>query len=373
MRTTMLLAALIWVSTAQAAPSPAPLKTDAPLLAQATKPAANDDDDDEPTKPSTPAKTTPTATTPAATTPASKTAPAVTATPATAAPAATSAETDQMKLISGAPLADPNVAVHIVERKEFSDSGRREIVLFPAAIQINGKFTQTFGTLLSFVYHLQENFGLQITGGYNWFNNESAFNGELVTKASVQAQTATSLLQVWDVLAGVEVTPVYAKFAFFDGTLGHFDLVLNGGAGLGGTRHQLKPESVRQDGSTSPATFGDTGVRFMGGIGGGFRLRLGEHFALRLEVRDVVYTARADRVNGCNGDDLRAMDAKLRAGQDVATATVSGGCKLETFVGTDANGNKNSTNVPLALSLVKTPSSDVLNNLGLYIGASFIF
>lgn len=371
MRTTMLLAALMWVSTAQAAPAPA-VKNDAPLLAQATKPATTDDDEDEPTKPATPPATGPkaTTTTPAATTPATKT---TTSAPAAATATTTTAEAEQMRLVSGAPLADPNVAVHIVERKEFSDSGRRELVLFPAAMQINGKFTQTFGTMLSFVYHLQENFGLQITGGYNWYNNESAFNGELVTKVSEQAQAATSLLQVWDVLAGVEVTPVYAKFAFFDGTLGHFDLVLNGGAGLGGTRHQLKPESVRQDGSVSPATFGDTGVRFMGGIGGGFRLRLGEHFAFRLEVRDVVYTARADRVNGCSGDDLRAMDAKLRAGQDVATATVSGACKLETFVGTDANGNKNSTNVPLALSLVKTPSSDVLNNLGLYIGASFIF
>lgn len=337
----------------------------------APKPAADDDEDDPvpapDKKPDAPA-TTPT-TTPAAT----ATTPAATTTPAAVGSTAP-ASAGSMKLVNGAPLFNPNVGVHIVEQKRFSDSGRFEVTLYPVSLQVNGKFTQHFGTMGQLTYHLQENFGLMITGGGNWFNSESSLNGELVEKARVEAQAASSLLWTWGVMGGVEVTPFYGKFAFFEGTLAQFSIVLNGGAGIGGTRHQLKPESARQDGSVSPATYGDTGSRFMAGLGAGFRLQLGQRFAFRLEVRDVVYTARVERVNGCGVDDLRAMDNATRAGRPVSSAMVGAGCRLDTFDGTDPDtGLKRSNDVPLALGLVRTPSSDVLNNVGLYAGISFLF
>jgi hypothetical protein len=53
---------------------------------------------------------------------------------------------------------------------------------------------------------------------------------------------------------------------------------------------------------------------------------------------------------------------------------VGAGCRLDTFDGTDPDtGLKRSNDVPLALGLVRTPSSDVLNNVGLYAGISFLF
>jgi outer membrane beta-barrel protein len=366
-RNSLILAALLGAGFAFAAPAAA----DAPVLtvAQAT-PAAADDDEDDPApgaKTPTPTGTTPTGTTPAKTTPTKTDAPAAPA-------AATTVDPEAQKLVSGAPLYNPNVAVHIVEQKTYSDAKKSEIVLFPVAMQVNGKFTQHFGTMGSFVYHLQENFGLQISGGYNWYNVESSFNGELVEKFRVEAQAATSLLWTWGVMGGVEVTPLYGKFALFEGTLARFSFVVNGGVGAGGTRHQLKPETARTDGTLSQATYGDTGARFMGSLGAGFRLQLGQRFAFRLEVRDVVYTARMERVNGCNVDDLRAMDTKIRGGQDPATATVGAGCNVDTFTGTiEGTDIKRSNDVPLALNLVRIPSSDVLNNIGLYLGISFLF
>lgn len=363
MRDTLLFAALLVAGAVQAAPAPA----DAPLMSVAQATPATDDDEDEPVKPP------PTTTTAPTTTPAKTDAPK--AAPAAAAPeAAPASDQEAQRLVSGAPLFNPNVAVHIVEQKAYSDRRKAEIVLYPAAMQVNGKFTQHFGTMGSFVYHLQENFGLQVSGGYNWYNVESAFNGELVEKFRVEAQAATSLLWTWGVMGGVEVSPLYGKFALFEGTLAHFSFVLNGGVGAGGTRHQLKPETVKNDGTVSQATYGDTGIRFMGSLGAGFRLQLGERFAFRLEVRDVVYTARMERVNGCNVDDLRAMDIKIRGGQDPATATVGNGCNVDTFTGTIENTDiKRSNDVPLALNLVRIPSSDVLNNIGLYFGISFLF
>lgn len=369
MRNVLLFAALVLAvgapraARAAGAPLDAPVKNSQLVLAQATP--TDDEDEDEPVKPP---DTSPT--------PAPTDAPKATTAPAATAPEAATKPVDAeaQRLVSGAPLFNPNVAVHIVEQKAYSDARKSEIVLYPVAMQVNGKFTQHFGTMGSFVYHLQENFGLQISGGYNWYNVESSFNGELVEKFRVEAQAATSLLWTWGVMGGVEVSPLYGKFTLFEGTLAHFSFVLNGGVGAGGTRHQLKPETVKTDGTISQATYGDTGARFMGALGAGFRLQLGQRFAFRLEVRDVVYTARMERVNGCNVDDLRAMDIKIRGGQDPATAMVGASCNVETFTGTiEGTDIKRSNDVPLALNLVRIPSSDVLNNIGLYLGISFLF
>jgi len=281
--------------------------------------------------------------------------------------APTPAQEDSQALVSGAPLDNPNVAVHVVERKPFADRGRHELVLYPAAIQVNGKFTQHFGSAASYVYHLHENFALQLMGQYNWHSAESSFNQELVDKVREEAQAATSLLLVWALQAGVEVTPIYGKFAFLEGSLAHFSLVISAGVGVGSTRHQLHHEDV-----SGPSTFGDTGLRFVGSVGVGFRVQFGDRFALRLEVRDLAYTARVDKVNGCNSADLTAMNSQIEQGHPVTSAQVSSGCSVSSFSGTN-NGYNLSDDVPLALNLVSTPSSDVLNNLGFYAGVSVLF
>jgi outer membrane beta-barrel protein len=339
----LLIAALLALPGLAAAPS------------AATKPAgsaASDDDDEEPvTKP---------AAKPAAT-------PAAPAQEGSVSSGAAPTVTDQQKLVSGAPLYNPNVAVHIVEQKPFSDRLRLELIAYFDA-QFNGKFTQHAGGAISVLWHVQENIGVQLTGFYNPLAIESGFNDELVDKTRSEAQAATSLLLVWGLQGGVEVTPLYGKFAFFDGVLGVFSVVLNGGAGVGFTRHQLKP--INQNG---PATFGDTGARFAGEVGGGFRLQLGNRFALRLEVKDIIYSALFDQIEGCYADDLNAMNEKMRAGGNPSDASVRPTCNTGRFEGTNPDTNqRNQTDVPLAYNLVRKPSSDVLNNVGVYLGISVL-
>ncbi len=357
----ILFAAFLWSATAFAREGSETLPLDAPI-AQAT--TAPDEDEDDPSPGAKPA---------AVPTDSNKKPEEKKDAPAMGAVAATPGANDAQaqKLVSGAPLYNPNVAVHIVEQKAHSDKGRHEIIIFPATqLQINGKFTQHFGVGGGYVYHLQENFGFQVSGYWNYYARESGFNGELIAKVRAEAQAATSLLNVWGALAGVEVTPIYGKFALFEDTLAHFSIVLNGSLGVGGTLHQLKPSN-----DAGPATYGDTGLRFLGGLGGGLRLQLGRRFAFRLEVRDVVYTARVDSVNGCSSVDLRAMALAQNNGMKPSTVNVSSSCRVETFEGTDPKtGLKRENDIPLANNLVKPPiSSDVLNNLGLYIGVSFLF
>ncbi len=380
MRTILLSAALALVALAPAARA-STIAADAPLLEVAQTPTTPADDDEE--DPSPGAKTPP----PTPATPEKKDAPA--AAPAGAVTPIPAATADQQKLVNGAPLYNPNVAVHIVEQKQFSDRRNFEVMLFPVVPQVNGKFTQHFGTTLGAAWHFHENFAFQASGFFNWVNQESSFNGELVEKINVEPQAASSLLNVWGFLAGVEVTPFYGKFAFYEGTLAHFSVVLNGGAGIGGTRHLLKPYA----GTTGPATFGETGSRFLGELGGGFRLQIGKRWAVRLELRDVVYTARVDSVNGCTSADIALLKQRLDLSEDLQKAKVTGGCNLPSFgqevsfeerdvqgnVVVDGSGKpvirkyQTKDDVRFANNLIKKPSSDVLNNLGVYLGVSFNF
>jgi outer membrane beta-barrel protein len=282
------------------------------------------------------------------------------------------------RLVAGAPLSNPNVAVHIVQKKPFADRGRAEVVLFPAVPQINGKFTQHAGTAASLVYHLHENFALQLTPQYNWYSADSAFNQELVDRVRQEGLAASTLLLGWGVQGGVEVTPLYGKLAFHDTVLAQFQVVLSGGAGVGSTRHLLRPAAAGK-----PATHGDTGLKLLGSVGGGFRVQLGDRFALRLEVRDLVYTARVDRVNGCTAGDLQRMRAvfdglsreELEApGAISSRAAVGSACRVERFEGVDPErGESRAYDIRQALSLVEEPSSDVLNNVSLYAGFAVLF
>ena len=365
-------------TTAPASPSPAEppersrTQRDAPAVPQtapespAVAPARPPEDDD--------------AEAPASTGPTSGTAPA--SAPGDApvldsgeAPRTTDAQ--QQRLVNGAPLYNPNVNVHIVQKKRFADEGKHELVLYPGVVQVNGKFTNHVGTALHYVYHLQENFALQVGGQYNWYSDESDFNLELIDKVREQAQAASSLLLQWGAHAGVEVTPLYGKFAFFNNSLAQFSLVLSGGAGVGKTRHLIRPEVANEvEGQTYqvPARFGDTGNKFLGEVGGGFRVQFGESYAIRLEVRDLIYTARVDKVDGCNLADFESMEAARAANQPFEGLNLSGSCKVAKFDGVDPETKKNyREDIILGRDLVAEPSSDVLNNVSFYAGFSVLF
>ena len=265
---------------------------------------------------------------------------------ALAADAATDSESakavQEPQLVEGAPLGNANVHVHAVQRAPYLNEGKHELVLYPAVLQINGKFTQHYGLGLMYAYHVFEKLAVQVTPIWNYWNKESDFNQELIDKGHVQAKAATALLLQYGGIAGVEVSPVYGKFAFYEGILGHFALVINAGAGLGSTRVQLGPDS-----------FGDAGLKFVGSVGAGFRVFLGERMALRLEVRDLIYSARVDRINGCSHDDLGD-----------SPASVSGGCSPQSFSDFDRTQ---------ARMLLQENSSDVINNVSFYAGFSFLF
>jgi outer membrane beta-barrel protein len=268
-------------------------------------------------------------------------------------------------LAEGAPLGNDNVRVHTVERKPYPAAGRHELALYPAVAQLNGAFTQHLGAAATYSYHLFETLSVQVSPVVNYLNRESSFNQELIDKGHQQAQAATALLLQYGAVAGLEMAPLYGKFALFDGVLAHFSLVINAGAGLGSTRVELRSAQIQgcDPAGCAPPSFGDTGLKFLGSIGAGFRVALGGWAALRLEVRDLVYTARVDRINGCTFQDLDLV----QAGQ----APLSASCRAAT----KAQGGPwaREDDRALAAGLLRATSSDVINNVSLYAGLSFLF
>lgn len=70
------------------------------------------------------------------------------------------------------------------------------------------------------------------------------------------------------------------------------------------------------------------------------------------------------RINGCGLEDLRAMDLKLRGGEDPATAAVAPGC----------GGFVNTNDIPLAVTVVRSARTGPLAvNVSADLGISWSF
>jgi hypothetical protein len=193
-----------------------------------------------------------------------------------------------LALLSLLGAESPNVeASAIVERPP--QLGRVEAVLFFAA-QVNGTFTQHDALAAVVVARVHERFAVTAMGLWNFVNRGSPFDDELINTARA-GMSAPVLLQ-GAIISGIEVAPVLGKLTLFDETLLHFALVLNSGLGGGALRQQQKPASdcTHATGACPAApTYSELGWRLMGEAGGGFRVQLGRYVAVRLELRDLVY------------------------------------------------------------------------------------
>jgi len=246
-------------------------------------------------------------------------------------------------------------AVHVVEKRPFTEGGRLELSLF-APIQVNTKFTAHIGMGLEVAYHIRENLAVQIGGLWNPIAQQSTLTEELVNKVNQQPLAADALLLQAGGLVGLELMPIYGKLNIFDGKILKLGFYLNVGLGLAKTELQLQSSS-----SPEGRTFGDTGIRPMAGLGAGFRVFLTDRFTLRLEIRDLVYSAYVSTVNGCNYSDTVAIS------HNGTGATVSSSCNISAF-GSDPKGD-----AAVAAAQIQTPSADVVNNLTAYLGLSFLF
>jgi outer membrane beta-barrel protein len=259
----------------------------------------------------------------------------------------------------------PNEAIHVIERKTYEAAGRFEATLYPAALQLNSKFVNSDGVGVAVAYALQENFALQLLGLFNYLGTWAPLTGQLLDN-NARPLAADQIILQGGAVGGFEVSPLYGKLAFYDGVLVHFRFVIDAGAGVGFTEVQLSGSTSKTPNGQN--SFGSTGPRFLGNLGAGFRLLLGNRLALRLEVHDLLYTAKVDAIDGCNLSDIAAASG---AGT-TSGAKISAGCDPTNFVDI-ANNPQHATAATVAKSLLGDNSSDVVNDLVFFAGLSFLF
>lgn len=267
-----------------------------------------------------------------------------------------------VRTIDGAPLGNQNVHVHIVEEKPYADKGRSEVSLYPATVQVNARYTRHIGVAATYSYHLFENLALTATPLFNYYNQNTGFSTELLEKGNRQPDAATAMLLNMGIVGGIEITPIYGKFALYDGVLGQFSFVIMAGVGAGTTRVQLNSGDTSGD-----ASFGEVGPKLMGSVGAGFRLMLAKNLAVRFEVRDFLYTATIDEINGCNLDDLKAIRATggETDNEYKTNSPVRSGCRAADF--------QTKGRAKISQDIVEKASSDVISNIQFFGGISFLF
>ncbi len=237
---------------------------------------------------------------------------------------------------------------------------RFEASITPVVGQLNDLVTMQLGMGGQLAIAISPHMRFVVGGVWNYRWVDSGFENQLRIGLETQRGGGGADLNLFVPAAGYAGT----EFGLLSGQVAafhfphRFEFTMSGVAAAVSTRVQLKPVSARLDGSISPSTSGDAGIRPTVGIGAGLHMEFLERFSLRLEVRHFAIAGRTSSVNGCDLNDLRAMDNALRRGTPVTAAMTSVGCRVETFDGTDPQtGLKRSNDIPLALGLVRNPSS----------------
>jgi outer membrane beta-barrel protein len=263
-------------------------------------------------------------------------------------------------------LPDPDVMrIHVVEKRPFTEAGRWELSFF-GMTQVNPKFTVHAGVSAELAYHLRENLAAQL--GVSWFPLavQSTLSEELLTKASEAPESAEAFLLQGDVVAGLELMPIYGKLNVFDGKILRLGMYFNAGLGVAKTRLQLRPSTD----TTTGRTFGDTGFRPMASLGMGLRVFVTERFTVRLELRDLAYSGYVSKVNGCTLTDVQKIETAEAQPTPTRASDLSPGCDESAFgsLGTQAKLNASG-----AKDLLAKPSAEVINNIALQGGISWLF
>lgn len=233
-------------------------------------------------------------------------APADDAAPADAAPAAAADAGDEEPFSR---IADEEETIYAVQRKAYLVDGKFELTPLLAA-SFTDRFVQTFAPAASVTYHVAENFGIELFGGY-MFPTESGLTVEILQKGKLTPETAKLTQMLWAAGLGVQWSPIYGKVQLFGASLGNFNFYVGAGVGIGQTRVRCTPgtplDPVQFPNEECPASpqltaendfievYEPASLQVMGSLSGGVRFYFSNWLGLKFEVKDYLFSARVFR------------------------------------------------------------------------------
>jgi outer membrane beta-barrel protein len=184
-------------------------------------------------------------------------------------------------------FAEENERIHVLQKKLYTLDGKHDITPF-FATSINDKYTSHIGGGLSYSYHLFESLALQVDGMYV-NGDETSLTKEL--KELFQKNPIEPQRMQFKYYAGGDVLwyPIYGKFSLVSELALHYNFYFIGGAGVVGTRvfDPAQGKTVDRDSAL-----------FAGNVGAGMQLFIIRWLCLKLEFRDIIYTATGNTLAG---------------------------------------------------------------------------
>lgn len=176
------------------------------------------------------------------------------------------------------------------------------LMFVPTVIE---KYTQHFGGVGILSYHVNNVFALEVMGGYEYMRESAIIGGDSGVRSRLDGRAEPHLPDLlgmsWLALGGFTLAPIYGKINLFS------EVDLNSQAYLivsGGAVGAVKRELVTTNDANNDllTTIANHGVRPAVDVGVGVRLFTARWFALRAEIRDIVYWNNADLGNGAEFD-----------------------------------------------------------------------
>jgi outer membrane beta-barrel protein len=171
----------------------------------------------------------------------------------------------------------------------YTKAGKLELTIPAGTLSLNDPFFSKIAAGAKLGYHFNEYFSLALTGAYMARTSPTGSTSVCPAGRGCETASQAQLNQVpgeikW--IAGAEIgfSPIYGKLNIFAEKAIHFDLSLLAGADLVSYRDVLG--AVEANAGATPGTASSPG----GHVGLGARIFLARFLALRLEVRDVIYS-----------------------------------------------------------------------------------
>lgn len=172
--------------------------------------------------------------------------------------------------------------IHVLQKKNVVKDQRLEITP-NFGYTINNKFKKHLSMGGDFIYHLNDNLGLQFSFSKTYGSNTVA-NDELGSASQVNA-VIPDLFMNWTSSLGMTLTPFYGKAIIHEKSLFYYDFYLESGIGL--TSVDINVDS---SGGLGGDKIKNTSHILPGGVFGlGFRFYMENWFAIRVAIRDIIF------------------------------------------------------------------------------------
>lgn len=170
--------------------------------------------------------------------------------------------------------------IYVIEDKPYLAGGHFEVSP-QLVMSFNDRFTNHYGLLLTGMYHLRENVGVELAGGY-LFGLPSEITNEIREKGRLAPEPVDLYSLTWVATGNVQWSPIYGKVSVLDMALGQYSMYFSVGAGVTGLSLERYFDAPGEQYEL------DWPLSFTSTVGAGLRVYFTDWLGARIELRDYV-------------------------------------------------------------------------------------